>query len=67
MRRDLWRWGGGLEIPIIYHYAKKATIPLIIMAWALYLVLPFSLQPSWIILPFAFAVTITASTSKKRL
>jgi hypothetical protein len=37
----------------------------------LYLALPFSLHPSWIILPFAlafaFAVTITASTFKKYL
>ena len=35
------------------------------------LALPFSLHPSWIILPFAlafaFAVTITASTFKKYL
>ena len=55
----------------MYHYAKKAAIPLIIMAWVLYLALPFSLHPSWIILPFAlafaFAVTITASTFKKYL
>mgnify|MGYP003382961150 FL=1 len=41
------------------------------MAWVFYLALPFSLHPSWIILPFAlafaFAVTITASTFKKYL
>lgn len=50
-------------------YAKKAATPLIIMVWVLYLVLPFSLPPSWIILPFAlaFAVTTTASTFKKYL
>ena len=71
VRRDLRRWGGGRESSFIYHYAKKAAIPLIIMAWVLYLALPFSLHPSWIILPFAlafaFAVTITASTFKKYL
>ncbi|GAB5415739.1 MAG: TIGR03747 family integrating conjugative element membrane protein [Congregibacter sp.] len=71
VRRDLRRWGGGRESSFVYHYAKKAAIPLIIMAWVLYLALPFSLHPSWIILPFAlafaFAVTITASTFKKYL
>ncbi|MEZ5483197.1 MAG: TIGR03747 family integrating conjugative element membrane protein [Porticoccaceae bacterium] len=71
VQRDLRRWGGGRESSFVYHYAKKAAIPLIIMAWVLYLALPFSLHPSWIILPFAlafaFAVTITASTFKKYL
>ncbi len=71
VRRDLRRWGGGRESSFVYHYDKKAAIPLIIMACVLYLALPFSLYPSWIILPFAlafaFAVTITASTFKKYL
>lgn len=71
VRRDLRRWSGGRESSFVYHYAKKAAIPLIIMAWVLYLALPFSLHPSWIILPFAlafaFAVTVTASTFKKYL
>ena len=47
------------------------ALPLIVTAWVLYLALPVSLHPSWIILPFAlvfgFAVTITASTFKKYL
>ena len=71
VRRDLRRWGGGRESSFVYHYAKKAAIPLMIMAWVVYLALPCSLHPSWIILPFslafAFAVTITASTFKKYL
>lgn len=71
VRRDLRRWGGGRESSFVYHYAKKAAMPLVIMAWVLYLALPISLHPSWIILPFAlafaFAVTITASTFKKYL
>ncbi|MBR9910318.1 MAG: TIGR03747 family integrating conjugative element membrane protein [Gammaproteobacteria bacterium] len=71
VRRDLRRWGGGRESSFVYHYAKKAAMPLIIMAWVLYLALPFSVHPSWIILPFAlafaFAVTITVSTFKKYL
>jgi|TARA_R110001592_G_scaffold359648_1_gene666549 integrating conjugative element membrane protein (TIGR03747 family) len=71
VRRDLRRWGGGRESSFVYHYAKKAAFPLVIIAWVVYLALPFSLYPSWIILPFAlafgFAVTITASTFKKYL
>ena len=71
VRRDLRRWGGGRESSFVYHYAKKAAMPLIVMSWVLYLALPFSLHPSWIILPFAlafaFAVTVTASTFKKYL
>ena len=71
VRRDLRRWGGGRESSFVYHYAKKAALPLVVTAWVLYLALPVSLHPSWIILPFAlvfgFAVTITASTFKKYL
>ncbi len=71
VRRDLRRWGGGRESSFVYHYAKKASIPLIIVAWVLYLSMPVSVHPSWVILPFAIgfglAVTVTASTFKKYL
>ena len=71
VRRDLRRWGGGRESSFVYHYAKKSAFPLVIIAWVLYLALPFSLHPSWVILPFAIgfglAVTVTASTFKKYL
>lgn len=71
VRRDLRRWGGGRESSFVYHYAKKAAFPLVVIAWVLYLALPFSLHPSWVILPFAIgfglAVTVTASTFKKYL
>ena len=71
VRRDLRRWGGGRESSFVYHYAKKAAFPLVIIAWVLYLALPFSLHPSWIILPFAIGfgltVAVTASTFKKYL
>ncbi|MCY4264637.1 MAG: TIGR03747 family integrating conjugative element membrane protein [Gammaproteobacteria bacterium] len=71
VRRDLRRWGGGRESSFVYHYAKKAAVPLIFSCWMLYLGLPFSLHPSWIILPFAlafaFVVTTAASTFKKYL
>jgi integrating conjugative element membrane protein (TIGR03747 family) len=71
VRRDLRRWGGGRESSFVYHYAKIAVLPLIIIAWVLYLALPFSSHPSWVILPFAvgfgLTVTVTASTFKKYL
>jgi integrating conjugative element membrane protein (TIGR03747 family) len=71
VRRDLRRWGGGRESSFVYHYAKKASIPLIIIAWVLYLSMPVRVHPSWVILPFAvgfgLAVTVTASTFKKYL
>ena len=60
VQRDLRRWSSSRESSFVYHYAKKAAIPLIIMAWVLYLALPFALA-------FSFAVTITASTFKKYL
>ena len=71
VRRDLRRWGGGRESAFVYHYAKKAAMPMILVCWMLYLGLPFSLHPSWIILPFALAfalaVTTVAGTFKKYL
>ncbi len=69
--RDLRRWGGGRESSFVYHYARKATLPLFLSAWVLYLVSPVSVHPFWILLPFALvfalAVRITAGTFKKYL
>lgn len=71
VRRDLRRWGGGRESSFVYHYAKKAAIPLVVLAWVVYLALPVSLHPTFIVIPFAtlfaLAVTVTASTFKKYL
>ena len=71
VQRDLRRWGGGRESSFVYHYAKKAALPLVVITWVVYLALPFSLHPSFIVLPFAvmFALTVavTASTFKKYL
>ena len=71
VQRDLRRWGGGRESSFVYHYAKKAVLPLVVLTWVTYLALPFSLHPSFVVLPFAtlFALTVavTASTFKKYL
>ena len=71
VQRDLRRWGGGRESSFVYHYAKKAALPLVVLTWVIYLALPFSLHPTFVVLPFAalFALTVavTASTFKKYL
>ncbi len=71
VQRDLRRWGGGRESSFVYHYAKKAAFPIVILTWVTYLALPFSLHPTFVVLPFAilFALTVavTASTFKKYL
>jgi integrating conjugative element membrane protein (TIGR03747 family) len=65
VRRDLSHWDGGRESSFVYRYAKKAALPLVIIARVLYLALPLSLHPSWVILPFAigFALTVTETAS----
>jgi len=71
VQRDLRRWGGGRESSFVYHYAKKAALPLVVLSWVIYLALPFSLHPTFVVLPFAtlfaLTVTVTASTFKKYL
>jgi len=68
-KRDLRRWGGGRESSFVYHYAKRALAPVIILPVVVYLALPVSLHPSWVFLPFAalfaFALVITTTTFKK--
>lgn len=69
VERDLRRWGGGRESAFMYHHAKKIILPSIILMWIIYLSLPVSVHPNFIILPFALmfsvAVTITAEKFKK--
>ncbi len=71
MRRDLRKFGAGRESSFVYHRAKRAVIPLLIMPWIIYLSLPFSLNPLAVFLPFAVMLgvttAITASTFKKYL
>ncbi|MGP3791623.1 TIGR03747 family integrating conjugative element membrane protein [Pseudomonas sp. B392_1p] len=71
MRRDLRKFGAGRESSFIYHRAKGVLTPLLVTPWILYLALPVSLNPLWILLPCAAmqgaAVAITAATFKKYL
>ncbi|MDH4549939.1 TIGR03747 family integrating conjugative element membrane protein [Pseudomonas sp. BN607] len=69
--RDLRKFGAGRESSFVYHRAKRTLLPLIVSPWVIYLSLPWSLNPSWVLLPCAallgFMVAITATTFKKYL
>lgn len=71
VQRDLRRWGGGRESSFIYHHAKKFVIPMFVGVWIVYLGMPVSVNPSFIIVPFAalfgLSLAIVASTFKKYL
>lgn len=71
MRRDLRKFGAGRESSFVYHRAKRAVIPLLLVPWIIYLSLPFSLNPMTVFLPCAvmlgIAMAITATTFKKYL
>ncbi|KHL69376.1 membrane protein [Pseudomonas flexibilis] len=71
VRRDLRKFGAGRESSFIYHRAKRLILPTISAPWLLYLALPVSLHPMWVLLPSAgllgVAVAITAGTFKKYL
>ena len=55
----------------MYHWPKRSALPLLVLTWVIYLALPFSLHPSFVVLPFAtlfaLSVAVTASTFKKYL
>lgn len=69
MRHDLRKFGAGRESSFVYHRAKRAVMPLLIVPWILYLSLPFSLNPMAVFLPCAVmlggTMAITAATFKK--
>lgn len=71
MRRDLRKFGAGRESSFVYHRAKRTLLPLVISPWVIYLSLPWSLNPLWVLLPCAallgWMVAITAATFKKYL
>ena len=66
MQRDLRRWCGGNESGYIYHWAKRFAMPILIVAWVIYLAIPSSIHPNFIITPFAvlFGLVLMVMTSK---
>jgi integrating conjugative element membrane protein (TIGR03747 family) len=71
VQRDLRRWSGGRESSFVYHHAKKVIFPAVILAWIVYLGMPTSIHPNYVILPFAglfaLALAIAAGSFKKYL
>ncbi len=71
VERDLRRFSAGRESAYVFHIAKRAMMPMVVLAWAIYLSLPFSLHPALVIIPFAvifaLSVGIAASSFKKYL
>lgn len=71
VRRDLRRFGRGYESSFIYHNAKRTVLPIMFIAWAVYLAIPFSLHPNWILLPaaalFGLAISVVSGSFKKYL
>jgi integrating conjugative element membrane protein (TIGR03747 family) len=71
VRRDVRKFGSGRESGFIYHRARAALIPIVVLPWVIYLALPFSFNPLLILLPAAVAlfvvVNITSSKFKKYL
>lgn len=45
MRRDLRKFGAGRESSFVYHRAKRAVIPLLVVPWIIYRSLPFTINP----------------------
>lgn len=66
MQRDLRRWSGGNESGYIYHWAKRFAMPVLALAWILYLSIPNSIHPNYLITPFAvlFGMVLMVMFSK---
>lgn len=71
VQRDLRRWSGGRESSFVYHHAKKVIFPAVILAWVVYLGMPTTIHPNYVILPFAalfaLAMAVAAGSFKKYL
>ncbi|MBI4356578.1 MAG: TIGR03747 family integrating conjugative element membrane protein [Gammaproteobacteria bacterium] len=69
VRRDLRRWRGGRESSLVYAYAKRGVWPTFIATWWVYLSLPVSCHPNFVILPFGILfgvlLCIMAASFKK--
>lgn len=71
VRRDIRRFGAGLESGFVYHRARSTIKPLAVAPWLIYLSLPISISPLLILLPcavmLAISVSVTAGSFKKYL
>ncbi|PJG82775.1 TIGR03747 family integrating conjugative element membrane protein [Caviibacterium pharyngocola] len=71
MLRDLRKFGAGRESSFLYHKARRWIMPIMIGTWIIYLSIPFSIYPIFIIAPaatlFGLSICITAASFKKYL
>lgn len=71
VRRDVRRFGAERESAFVYHRAKASLMPLLVLPWTVYLALPISVHPLFVLLPGAallgFAMNVTTATFKKYL
>lgn len=71
VRRDIRRFGCGYESGFVYHHTKRMSMPVFFLAWVVYLSLPFSINPCFILLPaaliFGLLISITVGSFKKYL
>ncbi|MCU1765525.1 TIGR03747 family integrating conjugative element membrane protein [Pseudomonas protegens] len=69
VRRDLRKFGYGRESSYLYHKARGSILPLVIVPWTIYLAIPVSINPLFVLLPcaalLALSVSITISSFKK--
>lgn len=71
VQRDLRRFGVGRESAYKYHHAKRWVAPVMFLAWIIYLSIPISIHPNFILIPsailFGVMISLTASNFKKYL
>jgi len=67
VERDLRRWGGGRESSLTYNLARKSVFPSFVSACVLYISLPVSIPPLWLMGPFALSVGVFSRVVFERL
>ncbi len=69
VQRDVRKWCGGRESSLVYSYAKSSVIPVLLVSWLVYLGVPISFHPNYVLLPFGLlfgtAIMLTAASFKK--
>lgn len=53
VQRDIRKWSVGREHAGLYHHTKRWIPVCLIAPWVIYLAIPFTVHPNFIILPFA--------------
>lgn len=71
VRRDLRRFSAERESGFLYHRTRATILPLAMLPWVVYLALPVSVHPLWVLLPAAgmlgLAIDVTVGVFKKHL